>query len=186
VTDVGEILPADLVVVGMGAIPNLELAEKAGLSVDRGLLLDEHLASSSPDIFGAGDIGNAYHPVIGQRMRNEHWANAIGSGKIAAKSMLGRDAVFDEIPYFYTDQFDLGMEYSGYPPLAVGASVVIRGDKAAREFVAFWVAEGRVVAGMNVNVWDVNETVQKLIRSEKVVDLSKLADPSVDLVSLAD
>jgi 3-phenylpropionate/trans-cinnamate dioxygenase ferredoxin reductase subunit len=186
VTDQDETIPADLVVVAIGATPNTELAEKAGLSVDRGLLLDEHLASSSPDIFGAGDIANAYHPVVKQRMRNEHWANAIGSGKIAAKSMLGQDAVFDEIPYFYTDQFDLGMEYSGYPPLAAGASVVIRGDKATREFIAFWIADGRVVAGMNVNVWDVNETVQKLIRSQMVVDLSKLTDASVDLASLAD
>jgi 3-phenylpropionate/trans-cinnamate dioxygenase ferredoxin reductase component len=186
VTDLDETLPADLVVVGLGAIPNTELAEKAGLSVDGGLLLDEHLASSSPDIFGAGDIANAYHPVIRQRIRNEHWANAIGTGKVAARSMLGQDVVFDEIPYFYTDQFDLGMEYSGYPPLTAGASVVIRGDKAAREFIAFWVADGRVVAGMNVNVWDVNEIVQKLIRSRTVVDQSRLADASVDLESLAD
>jgi 3-phenylpropionate/trans-cinnamate dioxygenase ferredoxin reductase component len=186
VTDQGETIPADLVVVAVGAIPNTELAERAGLSVDNGLVLDEHLASSSPDIFGAGDIASAYHPVVNQRMRNEHWANAIGSGKIAAKSMLGQDVVFDEIPYFYTDQFDLGMEYSGYPPLAAGASVVIRGDKAAHEFIAFWIADGRVVAGMNVNVWDVNATVQKLIRSRRVVDLSKLVDASVDLASLAD
>jgi 3-phenylpropionate/trans-cinnamate dioxygenase ferredoxin reductase subunit len=183
-TDQGELLPATIVVVGMGAIPNTQIAEKAGLAVDNGLLVDEHLAASLPDVFGAGDIANAYSPVLKRRMRNEHWANAIATGKVAARSMLGADAVFDDIPYFYTDQFDLGMEYSGYPPLTVGAEVVLRGDKAAREFVAFWVADGRVVAGMNLNVWDVNETVQKLIRSGKVVDLAKLRDPSVDLESL--
>jgi 3-phenylpropionate/trans-cinnamate dioxygenase ferredoxin reductase subunit len=183
-TDAGELLPATVVVVGMGAIPNTQVAEKAGLTVDNGLVVDEHLAASSRDIFGAGDIANAYHPVIRRRMRNEHWANAIGTGKVAALSMLGAKAVFDEIPYFYTDQFDLGMEYSGYPPLTVGASVVIRGDKAAREFLAFWVADGIVVAGMNLNVWDVNETVQKLIRAAHVVDVAKLGDPSVDLESL--
>ena len=183
-TDAGELLPATVVVVGMGAIPNTQVAEQAGLAVDNGLLLDEHLAASLPDVFGAGDIANAYSPVIKRRMRNEHWANAIGTGKVAALSMLGADAVFDEIPYFYTDQFDLGMEYSGYPPLTVGATVVLRGDKAAREFVAFWVADGRVVAGMNLNVWDVNETVQKLIRAGTVVDVRKLADTSVDLGSL--
>jgi 3-phenylpropionate/trans-cinnamate dioxygenase ferredoxin reductase subunit len=180
-TDANELLPADLVVVGMGAIPNTDLAEQAGLEVDRGVLLDEHLASSDPDVFGAGDIANAYHPVIRSRMRNEHWANAIGTGKVAAKSMLGQDAVFDEIPYFYTDQFDLGMEYSGYPPLTATASVVIRGDKAKREFIAFWVAGGKVVAGMNLNVWDVNEAVQDLIRSERVVDVASLADPNTPL-----
>jgi 3-phenylpropionate/trans-cinnamate dioxygenase ferredoxin reductase subunit len=184
-TNEGELLPATIVVVGMGAIPNTEIAEKAGLAVENGLLVDEHLAASDPDIFGAGDIANALHPVIKRRMRNEHWANAIGSGKVAALSMLGKDAVFDEIPYFYTDQFDLGMEYSGYPPLTVGATVVLRGDKAAREFVAFWVADGIVVAGMNLNVWDVNETVQKIIRSGKVVDLAKLTDTSVDLETFA-
>lgn len=181
VTDKDELLPADLVVVGMGAIPNTEVAESAGLEVDRGVLVDEHLASSDPDVFAAGDIGNAYHPVIRQRMRNEHWANAIGTGKVAARSMLGRDAVFDEIPYFYTDQFDLGMEYSGYPPLTVGAEVVIRGDKAKREFVAFWVADQAVVAGMNVNVWDVNESIQGLIRSARKVEVAKLADPTQPL-----
>jgi 3-phenylpropionate/trans-cinnamate dioxygenase ferredoxin reductase subunit len=183
-TDQGETPPADIVVIGMGAIPNTDLAARAGLAMDDGMLVDEHLASSDPDVFGAGDLVNAFHPVINRRMRNEHWANALGSGKIAAKSLLGQSAVFDEIPYFYTDQFDLGMEYSGYPPLTRDAAVVIRGDKAAREFIAFWIADGRIVAGMNVNVWDVNEDVQDLIRSQRVVDLGRLADPAVALASL--
>ncbi|HEX4442620.1 MAG TPA: FAD-dependent oxidoreductase [Galbitalea sp.] len=184
VTDHGEAVQADVVVVGMGATPNVDLAARAGLLVDNGMLVDEHLASSDPDVFGAGDLANAIHPVIKQRMRNEHWANALGTGKVAAKSLLGQDVVFDEIPYFYTDQFDLGMEYSGYPPLARGASVVIRGDKAAREFISFWIADGKVVAGMNVNIWDVNDDVQAIIRSGRVVDLARLADPSADLKSL--
>lgn len=183
-TDAGELVQGDVFVVCMGAVLTTGLAEAAGLGVEGGLQLDEHLATSDPAIFGAGDIANALHPVIHRRMRNEHWANAIGTGKVAAKSMLGQDVVFDEIPYFYTDQFDLGMEYSGYPPLAAGADVVIRGDKDAREFIAFWVADGRVVAGMNVNVWDVNEAVQELIRSARVVDLSKLADPAVPLAEV--
>ncbi len=163
-TDQGSI-PADLVIVGIGVQPNTELAEHAGLEVDNGILTDEHLATSAPDVFAAGDVANAFHPVLGARMRNEHWANAERSGKVAARSMLGQDAVFDDIPYFYTDQYDLGMEYSGYPPLTEGADVVYRGDRAKREFVAFWIRDSRVVAGMNVNVWDVNEQVQDLIRS---------------------
>ena len=178
VTD-AETLPADLVVVGVGAIPNVELAEHAGLAVDNGIVVDAALRTSADDVFAAGDVANAFHPVVQQRMRNEHWANAINSGKIAARSMLGQDVVFDDIPYFYTDQFDLGMEYSGYPPLTVGAEIVYRGDRAAREFVAFWVNGGRVVAGMNVNVWDVNDGVQDLIRSQRQVDLSRLADQGV-------
>lgn len=180
VTD-AETLPADLVVVGVGAIANVELAQRAGLEVDNGIVTDAALRTSAPDVFAAGDVANAYHPVLGQHMRNEHWANALASGKTVARSMLGQDVVFDEIPYFYTDQYDLGMEYSGYPPLTPGAQIVYRGDRAAREFVAFWVKDGRVVAGMNVNVWDVNEQVQQLIRSARVVDLGRLSDPSVPL-----
>ncbi|WP_157157034.1 NAD(P)/FAD-dependent oxidoreductase [Diaminobutyricimonas sp. LJ205] len=179
-TDAGT-LPADLVVVGVGAIPNTALAEAGGLAVSNGVLVDETLASSDPDIFAAGDVANAYHPVIGQRMRNEHWANARASGRVAARSMLGQRVVFDDIPYFYTDQYDLGMEYSGYPPLTGDARLVYRGDVDAREFIAFWLAGDRVVAGMNVNVWDVNEQVQNLIRSGRQVDAARLSDPAVPL-----
>ena len=177
-------IPADVVVVGVGAAPDTALAAAAGIELDNGILVDEHLATSAPDVFAAGDVANAYHPVIKQRMRNEHWANAIASGKVAGASMAGAEAVFDDIPYFYTDQFDLGMEYSGYPPLTKDAEIVYRGDRPGREFIAFWLAGGRVVAGMNVNVWDVNEDVQKLIRSEKAVDRARLTDPSIPLAEV--
>jgi 3-phenylpropionate/trans-cinnamate dioxygenase ferredoxin reductase subunit len=183
VTDRGTI-PADLVIVAIGAAPDTALAEAAGLEVDNGVLTDEHLATSSPDVFAAGDVANPYHPVLRQHMRNEHWANAKLGGRIAARSMLSEPAVFDEIPYFYTDQYDLGMEYSGYPPLTADATIVYRGDRVGREFVAFWISGGRVVAGMNVNVWDVNEAVQQLIRSEAVVDLARLTDTSVALADV--
>jgi 3-phenylpropionate/trans-cinnamate dioxygenase ferredoxin reductase subunit len=180
----GGIVPADLVVVGVGAAPDTALAEAAGLEVDNGILTDEHLATSAPDVFAAGDVANPYHPVIRQRMRNEHWANAIAGGKVAAASMAGADAVLDDIPYFYTDQYDLGMEYSGYGPLTRGAEIVYRGDRPGRELIAFWLNDGRVVAGMNVNVWDVNEDVQALIRSQKRVDPARLADPSIPLTEI--
>jgi 3-phenylpropionate/trans-cinnamate dioxygenase ferredoxin reductase subunit len=179
------LVPADLVVVGVGAAPDTALAEAAGIEVDNGILTDEHLATSAPDVYAAGDVANPYHPVIRQRLRNEHWANAIAGGKVAGASMAGADAVLDDIPYFYTDQYDLGMEYSGYGPLTRGAEVVIRGDRAARELIAFWLSpEGRVVAGMNVNIWDVNEDVQRIIRDARVVDRTRLADPSVPLAEV--
>lgn len=178
------IVPTELVVVGVGAIPNIQLAAASGLECDNGVLADEHLLSSAPDVYVAGDVANAFHPVIRQRMRNEHWANAIGTGKIAARSMLGQSAVFDEIPYFYTDQYDLGMEYSGYPTLARDAELVVRGDRTTREFIAFWTSGGKVVAGMNVNVWDVHDTIRELIRSQRLVDPTALADPSVELSAL--
>jgi NADPH-dependent 2,4-dienoyl-CoA reductase/sulfur reductase-like enzyme len=177
----GEVVPADLVLVGIGARPNIRLASEAGLAVDDGILVDASLATSDPDIFAAGDIANAWHPVIGQRIRSEHWANALNQGPAAARSMLGEVVSFDDIPYFYTDQFDLGMEYSGFPPLDRDAKLVYRGDRNAREFIAFWVLDGTVVAGMNVNVWDVNEQVQRIIRSANVVDPVRLADENVPL-----
>jgi NADPH-dependent 2,4-dienoyl-CoA reductase/sulfur reductase-like enzyme len=183
VTD-SETLPADLVVVGVGAIPNVELAKRASLAIENGVLTDERMRTAAPDVFAAGDVANALHPVVEQHMRNEHWANAINGGKAAAKSMLGQDGVFDDIPYFYTDQYDLGMEYSGYPPLTRGAQVVYRGNLAGREFVAFWHRDGRVVAGMNVNVWDVNEDVQSLIRSARRVDLGRLTDTDIPIADV--
>ncbi|KHK98621.1 pyridine nucleotide-disulfide oxidoreductase [Microbacterium mangrovi] len=181
----GETVPADLVLIGVGAVPNTGLAERAGLQVDRGILTDASLRTSAPDVFAAGDVANAWHPVLGGRLRSEHWANARTAGPVAARAMLGQDAVHDGIPYFYTDQYDLGMELSGYAPLMSDAELVIRGDLAAREYIAFWVRENRVVGGMNVNVWDVNEKIQDLVRAQSPVDAAALADPSVALEELA-
>ncbi|MEN2740290.1 FAD-dependent oxidoreductase [Microbacterium sp. X-17] len=180
----GETVPADLVLVGVGAVPNTGLAEAAGLEVDNGVLTDAALRTSAPGVFAAGDVANAIHPVIGHRLRSEHWDNALRSGPVAARGMLGIPALHDGIPYFYTDQYDLGMELSGYPPLMRAAELVVRGDLDAREFIAFWVDGGRVVGGMNVNVWDVNETVQRLIRAGGEVDAEALADPGTPLESL--
>ncbi|MHA7985716.1 NAD(P)/FAD-dependent oxidoreductase [Rathayibacter sp. CAU 1779] len=180
----GEI-DADVVVVGVSAVPLVGLAEEAGLEVDHGILVDAGMRTGVADVFAAGDAANPFHPVLGQRLRSEHWANAIGTGRTAALNMLDRDVEYDDIPYFYTDQFDLGMEYSGYRPLMEGTHVVYRGDVPGREFVSFWVTgDGRVVAGMNVNVWDVNEQVQGLIRGARPVDEAKLADPAVPLGDL--
>jgi NADPH-dependent 2,4-dienoyl-CoA reductase/sulfur reductase-like enzyme len=182
--DGGEVVPADLVLVGIGAIPNVELAKSAGLEVDNGIVTDQSMRTSDPDIFAAGDVANAYHPVAKMRLRSEHWANALKGGPVAAKAMLGQSVSFDEIPYFYTDQFDIGMEYSGFGPMTKGAQLVYRGDPEGHEFIVFWLAGGKVVAGMNVNVWDVNEDVQGIIRRGNIVDPSKLADESVPLGSL--
>lgn len=180
----GEIVPADLVLVGVGALPNVELAQAAGLAVDNGVLVDASLRSSDPAIYAAGDIANAMHPSIGLRLRSEHWANALHGGSAAARSMLGQPVSYDGVPYFYTDQFDLGMEYSGYGPLTRGATVVYRGDRQKRTFIAFWVADDRVVAGMNVNVWDVNEAVQGVIRRGNRVDAARLANETIPLEEL--
>jgi 3-phenylpropionate/trans-cinnamate dioxygenase ferredoxin reductase component len=181
----GERVPADLVVVGIGAVPNDELARAAGLQVDGGVVADERLRTSHPDVYVVGDVAKAFHPVLGRHLRVEHWANALNAAPIAARSMLGQDVVDDLVPYFYTDQFDLGMEYSGYFDLAHGAEVVYRGDPAGGEFIAFWVSRGRVVAGMNVNVWDVSPAIEALVRSRVPVDLGALVDGSVPLDQVA-
>jgi 3-phenylpropionate/trans-cinnamate dioxygenase ferredoxin reductase subunit len=180
----GETLAADLVLVGVGASANTALAEEAGLDILNGVLTDEALRTSAADVFAAGDVANAFHPVLQRHLRSEHWANALNAGKVVARSMLGQPASFDDIPYFYTDQYDLGMELSGYAPLMTDAEIVVRGDLDAREFIAFWTDDGRIVAGMNVNVWDVNHKVQSLIRSGARIDPDRLRDPEVPLEDL--
>jgi 3-phenylpropionate/trans-cinnamate dioxygenase ferredoxin reductase subunit len=179
VTDGGQEIPADLVVVGIGVAPRTELAEAAGLDVDNGVVVDSALRASAPDVFAAGDIASWLHPRYGRHIRVEHWANALNGGPAAAKAMLGQDVVYDRLPYFFTDQYDLGMEYSGLG--GADQRVVTRGDVDGREFVAFWLDGDRVRAAMNVNVWDVTDDLQALIRADGPVDDARLADPGVPL-----
>ncbi|MCG3755186.1 FAD-dependent oxidoreductase [Amycolatopsis sp. Poz14] len=179
----GSVLDADAVLAGIGAKPNVELAEAAGLDVDNGVVTDASLRTSDPDIFAAGDVANAYHPFLGKHLRVEHWANALNQPAVAAAGMLGKEESYDELPYFFTDQYDLGMEYLG--TIEGHDRVVFRGDVPGREFIAFWLKDNRVLAGMNVNVWDVTDPIKALIRSGKAVDPDRLADPEVPLEDLA-
>lgn len=182
----GERVPADVVILGIGATPNTELAASAGLTIDNGVVTDAAFRTGRDGVLAAGDVANVFNPTLGHHLRVDHWANADRSGRAVGRALAGETVEYDEIPYFYTDQYDLGMEYSGYGELAAGAELVVRGDLAAREFVALWLREGRVVAGMNVNVWDVNEEVQRLIRSGAVVDRAALADADTPLASIGE
>jgi 3-phenylpropionate/trans-cinnamate dioxygenase ferredoxin reductase component len=192
VLDDGTTLPADLAVVGVGIRPAAELAESGGLAVDNGVLTDAGLRTSDPDIYACGDVANSEHPWLGRRIRVEHWANALNGGPAAAKAMLGQEVSYDLAPYFFTDQYDLGMEYSGYVEPGWYDRVVFRGDPSivdgkAPEVMVFWVKDGRVLAGMNVNVWDVTDPIQALVRAGyagKATDLDRLADPQVPLDDL--
>lgn len=180
----GRRVPADLVVVGVGAAPRIKLAMRGGLeTVDGAIAVDEHLRTSVPNIYAAGDVAAAWHPRFGRHLRVEHWDNAIQQGKTAAANILGANEPYARTPYFYSDQFDLGMEYRGYAP--EWGKVAIRGDVAKRQFHAFWVADGRVIAAMNANLWDDGDELQRLVESEERVDLERLADPTVPLAEAA-
>ncbi|MCC9311653.1 FAD-dependent oxidoreductase [Kitasatospora sp. RB6PN24] len=177
----GTVVPADAVLVGIGVAPNTRLAEAAGLEVSDGILTSESLRSSNADVFAAGDVARARHPLFDKEIRVEHWANALNQPQTAAKAMLGQDAAYDRVPYFFTDQYELGMEYLGYVEPDGYDEVVFRGDVKSLEFIAFWLKDNRVLAGMNVNVWDVTDPIRELIVSKRVVDPARLADPHVPL-----
>jgi 3-phenylpropionate/trans-cinnamate dioxygenase ferredoxin reductase component len=180
----GTTVDADAVIVGVGIAPNTGLAADAGLTVDDGVVVDAALTTSDPGICAVGDVANAAHPVLGVRIRVEHWANALNQPATAAATMLGRPAAYDRLPYFFSDQYDLGMEYTGHVRPGGYDQVVFRGDVAIRRFIAFWCKDDRVLAGMNVNVWDVTDQIKALIHAGHAIDPRRLADPDVPLEGL--
>lgn len=182
-TGSGKSIYCDFVVVGIGVLPRVELARDAGLDVDNGILVNSRLQTSASNVFAAGDVARAWNPFYAEQIRVEHWSTARNQGPAAARGMLGQPVMYDRIPYFFSDQYDVGMEYSGYAP--TWDEVVVRGDPSEGEFIAFWLRDNRVLAGMNVNVWDVNEHIQTLIRSRQPIDAAALTDPETPLESLA-
>ena len=178
----GTEIDADLVVVGIGAEPRIELARHAGLAIDGGIAVNALLETSAPGVFAAGDVAAAWHPALGRRIRVEHWANAQNQGIAAAKNMLGAATPYDRLPYFFSDQYDLGMEYIGNA--SEWDRVVFRGNPATHEFIAFWITGERVIAAMNANTWDVAEPLQALIRAGQPVDEAQLIDVDVPLEAL--
>ena len=172
----GEVVPADLVIIGVGAIPNSEFAAAAGLKVDNGIVVDAAFKTSHDNIWAAGDVANTFYPQLDRHVRVEHWDNAIQSGEAAARSMLGEDVSYDRLPYFFTDQYDLGMEFTGFLDPDRTYEVAYVGDPSSREFIAFWLEGNRVAAGMNVNVWDVADHIRGLIESGESVNAERLAE----------
>ena len=182
-TSDGRKLDCDFVVVGVGVEPRTQLAADAGLAVDNGVLVDAELRTGASDVFAAGDVANPEHPFFGERIRVEHWANALNQGPAAARGMLDNRKPYDRLPYFFSDQYEVGMEYTGFA--RTWDRVVFRGDPASREFIAFWLDGDRVLAGMNVNVWDVTDPIQRLIRERIAVEDRRLGDPDVALEELS-
>ncbi|GAB2971554.1 NAD(P)/FAD-dependent oxidoreductase [Nocardioides montaniterrae] len=153
-------IDADLVVLAVGATPDTRLAEDAGLRVDNGIVTDQHLRTSAPHVYAAGDVARAEHTVLGP-LRVEHWDNAKRQGELAARNMLGGNAAYDWAPYFFTDQFELSMEYVGHA--APDDVVEIRGDLENDKFIAYWLRNDVVTAAMNVGIWDVNDQLRALV-----------------------
>jgi 3-phenylpropionate/trans-cinnamate dioxygenase ferredoxin reductase subunit len=183
-TSSGRAIECDFAVVGIGVLPRTDLARDAGLAVENGILVDAGLQTTAPGVFAAGDVASAWHPFYGRQLRVEHWSNALTQGPAAARAMLGETVRYEHIPYFFSDQYEVGMEYSGYAPH--WDEIVFRGDQASGEFIAFWLRDGRVVAGMNVNVWDVSDQIRTLIGSRQTVDVPTLTDPDTPLGSSVD
>ena len=179
----GEVEAADVVVIGIGVTPRVELAVAAGLKVDNGIVVDEHLQSSAPGVYAAGDVASAWHPHYRHHLRVEHWSNALNQGIAAGTNAAGGDESYTRLPYFFSDQYDLGMEYVGYSD--PDDAVVVRGSLADREFIAFWHRDGIVTAAMNVNVWDVVEDLKAIVASGHPLEPGRLGDPSVALAELA-
>jgi len=180
----GTKIDADMIIVGIGAVPRTELAAAAGLKIDNGIVVDEHLRTSDPDIFAAGDIADAYNPRLGRHIRVEHWANARRQGAVAAKAMLGQDVVDVRSSYFFTDQYDLSMEYTGDIGPAGYDRVIFRRYADSGQVIVFWLYEQRIQAGMNINIWDVAEDIERLIQSARPINADELADPAIPLASL--
>ena len=176
----GEELSPDLILVGIGAEPDDQLAAAAGLATDHGVLVDAWLRASDPHVYAAGDVANQDHPLLG-RIRVEHWDTAIHQGRHAARSMLGGDEPYTRQPYFFTDQYDLGMEYVGHVGPAGYDELVIRGDFASRVTTAFWLKDNRVVAGMHTNDWDAIDPIRAWIGLEASEDLR---NPGISLANL--
>lgn len=177
VTTSGEPLPAETVLVGVGITPNTRLAADAGIEVDDGIVYDQALRTSAPDVFAAGDVANWFNPTLQRRLRVDHWGNAQDGGCAAGRSMLGEEVTHDALPHFFSDQYDIGLEYAGHVPRGSAPEVVVRGDPASHAFLAFWLSEGRVLAGMHVNTWGSIDKVKALVASRSVVDARHLADP---------
>ena len=174
--------PADVVVVGVGVVPRTALAAGTSIQLDDGIVVDAHLVTSVEDIYAAGDVANAWHPHYQRHLRVEHWANARNQGIVAGRNAAGERETYARLPYFFSDQYDLGMEYVGQSE--PGDELTIRGDLDAREFIAFWHRDGNVTAAMNVNVWEVADELKALITERATVDRERLADPDAALGDL--
>jgi 3-phenylpropionate/trans-cinnamate dioxygenase ferredoxin reductase component len=180
----GTRIDTDMIIAGIGVAPRTELAAAAGLKIDKGIVVDEHLRTSDPDVFAAGDIAQTYNPRLGRHIRVEHWANARRQGAVAAKAMLDQDAADVRPSYFFTDQYDLSMEYTGDIGPAGYDRVIFRRYAEPGQMIVFWLYEQRLQAGMNINIWDVADDIERLIQSARPINADDLGNPAIPLATL--
>jgi 3-phenylpropionate/trans-cinnamate dioxygenase ferredoxin reductase component len=179
----GQELPVSVVVIGVGVEPNVELAQQAGLEVNNGIVVDQSGQTSDRRIFAAGDVTNQPNDFLGRRVRLESWANAQNQGIAVAKAMLGQPVAYHDIPWFWSDQYNLNIQLLGIPHKSDES--VTRGDPAADKFLQFFLYGGRIEAAAAVNNPRDLRMAKRLLQSGKEVDRVRLADPGVALQSLA-
>lgn len=175
-----ETIAADLVIVGIGIIPNIELAEAAGLHCENGIVVDDHCQTSDPDIYAAGDCTLHPNPILGRQLRLESVPNAMEQARTASANMLGGDKTYAAVPWFWSDQYELKLQMVGFS--ADGNSAVLRGDKSANEFAVFYLNDGKVVA-----VDAVNSPKEFMVAKQlygKTVNAADLANSEFELKSL--
>jgi len=183
VTRNGRRIECSLAVFGLGIEPAVELATGTPVRVDNGIVVDDQCRTNVPGIFAAGDVANHYHPVCGRQMRVEHWQNGVKQGAAAARSMLGRGQAYDEVHWFWSDQFDANIQYAGFH--AAWDTIVVRGSLPLRKFLAFYLTEGRVESVVAINQGRDMRRTLPIIKARVAVDPARLEDPNVDLRTLA-
>jgi len=177
----GALLPGATVLVAVGVTPVDGLAREAGLEIANGIAVGADLRTADPSVVAAGDVAAAQHPVLQRRLRVEHWANAVRQGPVAAAALLGEPTSYERLPYVFSDQYDVSLEYVGAARDPEHAQVVVRGSLDEHRFVAFWLEEGLVRAGMSVNLPGLVPALEALVRSGRRVDTARLADPAAPL-----
>jgi 3-phenylpropionate/trans-cinnamate dioxygenase ferredoxin reductase component len=179
VTRSGRRIDCDFAVVGVGVEPALDFLSGSGIDLDNGILVDEYCRTNIDGIYAAGDVANHFHPVLRQRLRVEHWQNAMQQGAAAARSMLGRGQPYEPVHWFWSDQYDLNLQYAGYHRQA--EQIVVRGSLEKRSGLAFYLNQGRIDAVVALNRGKDVRRAMPLIKSREIVDPRQLADEDVDL-----
>jgi 3-phenylpropionate/trans-cinnamate dioxygenase ferredoxin reductase subunit len=172
-------IPCDFVVTGIGIEPAVEMLDGSGIHVNNGVVVDEYCETNVPGIFAAGDIANHHHPVFDRLIRVEHWQNAIKQGAAAARNMLGQRMPYDEVHWFWSDQYDASLQYAGFH--TTWTKLVVRGRLDSGSFLACYVNKGRIDAAVALNRGKDLRRIIPLIKARRVVNLEALQDDRVDL-----